>query len=106
MLIDYQNTLLIQELNNATNAALKQIVELTEELQTLREGRDGERQRRSSVRPAPDPPGVNFVTAPSILEGAVPFGRDDTAGHSTLAAVSRSLPCSWSQAAGPPVLLR
>ncbi|MER5616846.1 hypothetical protein [Streptomyces sp. NPDC002215] len=50
MLIDYQNTLLIRELNNATNAALKQIVELTEELQTLRGDRDEERQRRITLQ--------------------------------------------------------
>ncbi|MFE7308885.1 hypothetical protein ACFU8A_30845, partial [Streptomyces sp. NPDC057546] len=49
MLIDYQNTLLIRELNNATNAALKQIVELTEELQTLRGDRDEERRHRIAL---------------------------------------------------------
>ncbi|MEU6927399.1 ricin-type beta-trefoil lectin domain protein [Streptomyces sp. NPDC046631] len=49
MLIDYQNTLLIRELNNATNAALKQIVELTEELETLRGDRDEERRHRIAL---------------------------------------------------------
>ncbi|MFE6498022.1 ricin-type beta-trefoil lectin domain protein [Streptomyces sp. NPDC057748] len=42
MLADYQNTLLIRGLNNATNTALAQIAELTEELQTLRGDRDEE----------------------------------------------------------------
>ncbi|MFF3735201.1 ricin-type beta-trefoil lectin domain protein [Streptomyces sp. NPDC002476] len=50
MLLDYQNTLLIRELNNATNAALEKIAALTEELQTLREDRDGERRRRITLQ--------------------------------------------------------
>ncbi|MFF2964549.1 hypothetical protein ACFVT1_37990 [Streptomyces sp. NPDC057963] len=50
MLIDYQNTLLIRELNGATNAALEKMAGLTEELQTLREDRDGERRRRITLQ--------------------------------------------------------
>ncbi|MCX5106732.1 ricin-type beta-trefoil lectin domain protein [Streptomyces sp. NBC_00439] len=49
MLADYQNTLLIRRLNNATNAALEQIAELTEELETLRGDRDEERRRRMTL---------------------------------------------------------
>ncbi|WP_406156340.1 RICIN domain-containing protein [Streptomyces sp. NBC_01005] len=49
MLADYQNTLLIRRLNNATNAALEQIAELTEELETLRGDRDEERRRRMAL---------------------------------------------------------
>ncbi|MGW3168376.1 hypothetical protein ACWC9Q_37670 [Streptomyces sp. NPDC001142] len=41
MLTDYQNTLLIRELNSATNAALEQIAALTEELETLRDDTGG-----------------------------------------------------------------
>jgi hypothetical protein len=50
MLADYQKTLLIRELNNATNAALEQIAALTGELQTLREDRDGERRNRIALQ--------------------------------------------------------
>ncbi|MFB7214730.1 hypothetical protein [Streptomyces sp. NPDC056255] len=50
MLADYQNTLLIRELNNATNTALAQITELTEELQTLRGDRDDERRHRIALQ--------------------------------------------------------
>ncbi|WP_335940995.1 ricin-type beta-trefoil lectin domain protein [Streptomyces sp. PTD5-9] len=50
MLLDYENTLLIRELNNATNAALERIAALTEELETLREDRDGERRRRITLQ--------------------------------------------------------
>ncbi|MFE7572508.1 hypothetical protein ACFU76_37160, partial [Streptomyces sp. NPDC057539] len=50
MLFDYQNTLLIRELNEATNAALEKMAGLTEELETLRGDRDGERQRRISLQ--------------------------------------------------------
>ncbi|MFF3729095.1 ricin-type beta-trefoil lectin domain protein [Streptomyces sp. NPDC002476] len=50
MLLDYQNTLLIRELNDATNAALEKMAGLTEELQTLREDRDGERRRRITLQ--------------------------------------------------------
>ncbi|MFJ7498049.1 hypothetical protein ACIQZB_44710 [Streptomyces sp. NPDC097727] len=50
MLADYQNTLLIRELNNATNAALEQIAGLTEELETLRGDRDEERRRRVALQ--------------------------------------------------------
>ncbi|MFF4181313.1 ricin-type beta-trefoil lectin domain protein [Streptomyces sp. NPDC001750] len=50
MLLDYQNTLLIRELNDATNAALEKVTALTEELQTLREDRDGERRRRITLQ--------------------------------------------------------
>ncbi|MER6499174.1 hypothetical protein ABT218_07210 [Streptomyces sp. NPDC001455] len=50
MLADYQNTLLIRELNNATNAALEQIAALTDELETLRDDRDEERQQRIALQ--------------------------------------------------------
>ncbi|MFF1505738.1 ricin-type beta-trefoil lectin domain protein [Streptomyces sp. NPDC058316] len=50
MLADFQNTLLIRKLNNATNAALEQIAALTEELETLRDDRDGERERRIALQ--------------------------------------------------------
>ncbi|MFF9077739.1 ricin-type beta-trefoil lectin domain protein [Streptomyces sp. NPDC014646] len=50
MLADYQNTLLIRELNNATNAALEQIAALTDELDTLRGDRDEERQHRIALQ--------------------------------------------------------
>lgn len=50
MLADYQNTLLIRTLNNATNAALEQIAALTEELETLRDDRDGEREQRIALQ--------------------------------------------------------
>ncbi|WP_424862799.1 ricin-type beta-trefoil lectin domain protein [Streptomyces sp. MMS24-I29] len=50
MLLDYQNTLLIRELNDATNAALEKTAALTEELQTLREDRDEERRRRITLQ--------------------------------------------------------
>ncbi|MGW2777302.1 hypothetical protein ACWC4C_33185 [Streptomyces olivaceoviridis] len=50
MLLDYQNTLAIRELNDATNAALERIAELTAALETLREDRDGERRRRVDLQ--------------------------------------------------------
>ncbi|MCX5107000.1 substrate-binding and VWA domain-containing protein [Streptomyces sp. NBC_00439] len=50
MLAEYRNTLLIRELNNATNAALEQMAGLTEELETLREDRDTERRRRIALQ--------------------------------------------------------
>ncbi|MFE4369675.1 hypothetical protein ACFRMN_15870 [Streptomyces sp. NPDC056835] len=50
MLLDYQNTLLIRELNEATNAALEKMAGLTEELETLRGDRDGERRRRITLQ--------------------------------------------------------
>jgi hypothetical protein len=50
MLADYRNTFLIRELNNATNAALEQIAALTEELEALRDDRDGEREQRIALQ--------------------------------------------------------
>ncbi|MFK4213789.1 RICIN domain-containing protein [Streptomyces sp. NPDC030920] len=50
MLAEYQNTLLIRKLNNATSAALEQVAGLTEELETLREDRDEERRRRIALQ--------------------------------------------------------
>ncbi|MGY3677055.1 hypothetical protein [Streptomyces sp. TE33382] len=50
MLADYRNTLLIRELNEATNAALERIGGLTEELETLRGDRDEERRRRIALQ--------------------------------------------------------
>ncbi|MFJ7201621.1 MULTISPECIES: ricin-type beta-trefoil lectin domain protein [unclassified Streptomyces] len=50
MLAEYQNTLLIRELNNATSAALEQIAGLAEELETLRGDRDAERRRRIALQ--------------------------------------------------------
>ncbi|WP_326695848.1 ricin-type beta-trefoil lectin domain protein [Streptomyces sp. NBC_01754] len=50
MLTDYENTLRIRELNDATNAALEKMAGLTEELQTLREDRDEERRQRITLQ--------------------------------------------------------
>ncbi|WP_385625597.1 ricin-type beta-trefoil lectin domain protein (plasmid) [Streptomyces sp. P8-A8] len=50
MLAEYQNTLLIRELNDAKSAALEQMAGLTEELETLREDRDAERRRRIALQ--------------------------------------------------------
>ncbi|MFF4796257.1 hypothetical protein ACFY2M_42955 [Streptomyces sp. NPDC001276] len=50
MLAEYQDTMLIRELNTAMNAAHNTMVRIAAELETLREDRDGERQRRLALQ--------------------------------------------------------
>ncbi|MFB7531441.1 ricin-type beta-trefoil lectin domain protein [Streptomyces sp. NPDC056178] len=50
MLLDYRNTLLIRELNEAASAALEKMAGLTGELEALRGDRDGERRRRIALQ--------------------------------------------------------
>ncbi|MFF0794189.1 hypothetical protein [Streptomyces spiralis] len=50
MLADYQDTMLIRELNTAMNAAHSTMANLMAEMETLREDRDEERQRRLTLQ--------------------------------------------------------
>lgn len=82
MLADYQNTLLIRRLNNATNAALEQIAELTEELETLRGDRD-EEQPASDGSGAADRFAEESEPEPGRGEARsrCPAGRDSCRAH-------------------------